>query len=240
MLAAASFFDLISLGPKGYGDELLWGLLRTLQIAVFAYAIALIIGCFGALGKLYGGPLTRGLLEVYTTVIRSVPSLVLILLLYYAGTDSLNALLQSIGVGPVEFNGLVVAVLVLGLIFGGYVTEVFRAAIQSVPIGQFEAAKAYGMSPMQMLRRITLPAMLPNAIPGLANLWLNCTKDTALISLVGYTELILATKQAAGATKMYLPFLVTAALLYWLLSEVTGYLFLLAERRARRGQQELG
>jgi polar amino acid transport system permease protein len=236
---AATFWELVSFGPKGYGDELLWGALRTLEIAILAYLVGIIIGIGGALGKLYGPKWLRNLLEVYTTVVRSIPSLVLILLLYYAGTDGINSALQSIGIGPININGLVAAVCVLGVIQGAFSTEVMRAAIQSVPLGQFEAAKAYGMSGWQMLKRITLPAMLPNAIPGLSNLWLQVTKETALISVVGFTELVLATKQAAGNTKFYFSFYLTVLLLYWLLSEFSGVLFTYAERRVRRGQPTL-
>ncbi len=229
----------MSLGPKGYGDELLWGALRTLQIAVLAYIFGIIFGVGGALGKLYGPKWLRYLLEAYTTVVRSIPSLVLILLLYYAGTDGINRVLLSVGLGPININGLVAAVCVLSVIQGAFSTEVIRAAIQSVPVGQFEAATAYGMSPWKMLNRITLPAMLPNAIPGLSNLWLQVTKETALISVVGFTELVLATKQAAGNTKFYFSFYLTAMLLYWLLSEFSGLLFSYAERRVRRGQPTL-
>jgi polar amino acid transport system permease protein len=235
----ATFWELVSFGPKGYGDELLWGALRTLEIAILAYLVGIIIGIGGALGKLYGPKWLRNLLEVYTTVVRSIPSLVLILLLYYAGTDGINSALLSIGIGPININGLVAAVCVLGVIQGAFSTEVMRAAIQSVPLGQFEAAKAYGMSGWQMLKRITLPAMLPNAIPGLSNLWLQVTKETALISVVGFTELVLATKQAAGNTKFYFSFYLTVLLLYWLLSEFSGVLFTYAERRVRRGQPTL-
>lgn len=234
--AAASAWDVLSFGPKGYGDEMLWGALRTFQIAIFAYILGLGIGCVGAVAKLYGSAASRYLFEVYTTVFRAIPSLVLILLLYYAGTDGLNQLLQMVGIGPIEINGLVAAICVLGFLQGAYSTEVIRAAIQSVPNGQLEAAKAYGMSGFKMLRRITLPAMLPNALPGLSNLWLVVTKETALISVVGFTELSLATRQAAGNTKLYFTLYLASLLIYWAISEVSGVLFQWAERRVRRGQ----
>ncbi len=218
---------------------MLWGAVRTLIISILAYTAGLAIGCVGAISKLYGNRFLRNFFEVYTTVVRAIPSLVLILLLYYAGTDGINKVLQSIGIGPIEINGLVAAVWVLGVIQGAYSTEVIRAAILSVPVGQFEAAKAYGMSGFQTFHRITLPAMLPNAIPGLANLWLFVTKDSVLISVVGFTELTLATRQAAGNTKMYFAFYSTTLLLYWALSEISGYFFILAEKRVRRGQPKL-
>jgi polar amino acid transport system permease protein len=239
MLMAASFWDLIAFGPAGYGDELMWGAFRTLQIAVLSYLIGLSIGCAGALSKLYGGTALRIFFESYTTIIRAVPSLVLILLLYYAGTDGINRLLGLIGIGPITINGLFAAVCVLGFVQGAYSTEVIRAAIQSVPIGQFEAAKAYGMSGLTMLRRITLPAMLPNAIPGLSNLWLVVTKDTVLIAVVGFGELALATRQAAGNTKFYFSFYLATLLIYWFLAEISGLVFTLAERYSRRGQNQL-
>lgn len=239
MFIAASFWELISVGPLGYGDEILWGALRTFQIAVLAYFAGLAIGCCGALAKLYGGSILRNIFEVYTTAIRAIPSLVLILLLYYAGTEGLNRVLQSMGLGPIQINGLVAAVMVLGFLQGAYSTEVIRAAIQSVPQGQFEAARAYGMSGFKLMRRIIFPAMLPNALPGLSNLWLVVTKETALISVVGFTELALATRQAAGNTKMYFSFYFVSLLLYWALSEASGLFFNWAEKRVRRGQPQL-
>jgi polar amino acid transport system permease protein len=114
-----------------------------------------------------------------------------------------------------------------------------RAGIQAVPVGQIEAAKAYGMSPFLRFRRIILPAMLPYAIPGMANLWLNITKASALISVVGFTELALATKQAAGVSKLYLMFYVVTALIYLSITLISNQIFGWLERRVRRGQPKL-
>ncbi len=127
----------------------------------------------------------------------------------------------------------------LGFVQGAYSTEVLRAAIKAIPLGQIEAAKAYGMSPWLAFRRITLPAMLPFAIPGLANLWLIVTKETALIAVVGYTELALATRQAAGNTKMYFTFFLAAGLIYLIITLVSQRGFSAIERRVRRGQRKL-
>ena len=179
------------------------------------------------------------ILEGYTTIVRAVPELVLILLLYYAGTDGINGLLKLVGQNPIEVNGLVAAILVLGFVQGAYSTEVLRAAIQAVPLGQIEAAKAYGMSAFGQFRRIVLPAMLPNAIPGLANLWLNVTKDSALISVVGFTELALATRQAAGVSKQYFVLYLVAQAIYLSISLSSTFLFARLERFVRRGQPKL-
>lgn len=239
LFVAAINIGLLAFGNTGYGDELFWGALRTVQIAVLAYAFGIILGLCGAVGKLSGGKILRVALDLYTTLFRAIPELVLILLLYYAGTDSLNKLVTSLGFERIELNGLVAAVFVLGFVQGAYQTEVLRAAIQAVPVGQTEAGKAYGMSPFLRFRRITLPAMLPYAIPGLGNLWLGIVKNSSLIAVVGFTELALATRQAAGVSKQYLLFFLVAAAVYLTITMLSNQLFGWLERRVRRGQPKL-
>ena len=239
MASKPGFPEILAFGSTGYGDELLWGAAMSLLIAVLAYGLGLLIGIAGALSKLGGSTLTRTIAEGYTTLVRAVPELILILILYYAGTATLNQLLEQAGFAAMAINGFAAAVLVLGFVQGAYSTEVLRAAIQAIPVGQMEAAKAYGMSPWLIFRRITLPAMLPFAIPGLANLWLIVTKDTALIAVVGYTELALATRQAAGNTKMYFTFFLVAGLIYLIITLVSQRGFAMLEKRVRRGQRKL-
>ncbi len=227
---------LLSWGDQGYGDELIWGAFRTLQIAVLGYFLGLCIGLLSANGKLAGPHWLRHVLGAYTTVFRALPELILIMLLYYAGTEALNTLLATLGIGSVQLGGFAAAVLVLGVVQGAYSTEVLRAAILAVPRGQLEAAHSLGMSPFLSFRRITLPAMLPNAVPGLANLWLNITKDSALISIVGFGELALVTQQVAGATRRYFVVYLISQMIYLLISQVSLAGFLAVERRLRRGQ----
>ncbi|WP_432346779.1 ABC transporter permease subunit [Shinella yambaruensis] len=228
-------WSLLALEPPGWGGVLLAGLWQSVQIAVGGYALGLLLGTGGAMGKLYGGPVAKDLLEVYTTVVRAVPELVLILILYYAGTDVLNKMSAALGFGPVDISGLAAGIFVIGVVQGAYSTEVLRGAIKAVPAGQMEAARAYGMSPLQVMRRITLPAMLPHAIPGLSNLWLIATKDTALLAVVGFSELTLVTRQAAGSTKAYLLFFCAAGMLYLLLTLLSNVLIGIIERHYRRG-----
>jgi polar amino acid transport system permease protein len=231
------FSDLALLSPwaPGWGATLLWGFWNSIQVAVGGFGFGLLLGIAGAFGKLYGGPVTRDLLACYTTIIRAVPELVLIVLLYYAGGDLLNAALRLVSLGPVDISGLVAGIFVIAVVQGAYSTEVLRGAIRAVPEGQIEAARAYGMSPLLMLRRITLPAMLPHAIPGLSNLWLIATKDTALLAVVGFAELTLATRQAAGTTKAYFLFFTAAGLLYLALTLGSNLVIRRIEKRARRG-----
>ncbi|MBT9245778.1 ABC transporter permease subunit [Gemmobacter fulvus] len=226
---------LLAITPPGWGGVLLDGALATLAISGGAYAVGLVIGLAGALGKLSGiRPLVAGL-NLYTTAVRAIPELILIVGLYYAGTDGLNRGLALIGLPPVEINGFMAAVLVLGIVQGAYMTEVLRGAIVAIPLGQVEAAKAVGMAPLLRFRRVVFPALMPNALPGLANLWMSVTKDSALIAVVGYQELALATRIAAGNTKQYFLFFLAAALLYLVITLGSNVVFRFADRHFRRG-----
>jgi polar amino acid transport system permease protein len=216
--------QLLSLSAPGWGGALLAGLLTSLQVAVGGYLLGLIIGVGGAAA----------------TVVRGVPELVLILILYYAGTDAVNQVTMLLGLPPVDISGLAAGIFVIGVVQGAYATEVLRGAILAVPPGQLEAARAYGMSPFLSLRRVTLPAMLPYALPGLSNLWLITTKDTALLAVVGFAELTLVTRQAAGTTKAYLTFFLAAGALYLLVTLVSSLLIGILEKRSRRGMVRPG
>ena len=228
--------QLLWIAPPGRGLSLLAGLVSSLQIAFGAYALGLTIGLLGALGKIHGPAPLRWLLTSYTTLIRAVPELVLILLLYYAGTSALNNGLESLGFDPIDISGLVAGIVVLGFVQGAYSTEVIRAAMLAVPRGQTEAALAYGMSRSQSIYRILIPAMIPFALPGLANLWLIVTKDTALLAVVGFFELASATQSAAGSTRKYLLFYSAAAVIYLCVTLLSNIVFRWIERRYRRGQ----
>ncbi len=231
--------QLLSPYPPGWGGTLLTGAAATLAISAGAYLIGIVIGMAGALGKLSRNRGLETVLNLYTTLIRSVPELILIVGLYYAGTDGLNRLLQLAGLPVLEVNGFIAAVAVLGFVQGAYMTEVLRGAIMAIPNGQIEAARAFGMSPLLRFRRVVLPALLPNALPGLSNLWLAVTKDSALVAVVGYQELALATRLAGASTKQYFLFFMAAALMYLAITLVSNVIFRQIERHVRRGQPSL-
>ena len=139
--------ELLALSPPGWGGNLLRGLWSTFQIALGAYALGLALGLFGAFGKIYGGPVLRGALTVYTTVIRAVPELVLILLLYYLGTDLLNMALTSMGFERMDISGLWAGIYVIGFVQGAYSTEVLRGAFLAVPFGKSKPRARSGCQP---------------------------------------------------------------------------------------------
>lgn len=238
-LAQTGIFELLAPTPPGWGGNLLRGFMNSLKIGGGAFGLGLLFGIGGAYGKLYGGLVIRDLLHGYTTLIRAVPELVLILLIYFAVPDLINRGLDSMGYGPVDVGGITAGIVALGFVIGAYATEVLRGAILAVPQGQIEAGRAFGMSATVLMRRITLPAMLSFAIPGLANLWLVAIKNTALLAVVGFSELTLETRQAAGATKAYFTFFMAAGALYLLFTLISNIVIGRIEHRARRGQPSL-
>ena len=229
-----SNLQLIGFGDHGWGPALLKGLVTTLQISIGAFVLGLAVGLLVAALKLHGPRPVAHLMRLYTTVFRAVPELLLILLLFYVGSMALNALLASIGYSRVEFSGMLVAILVLGLVQGAYASEILRAAILAVPPGQVEAARAFGLHGTRLFRRVTLPMMAPHALAGLCNLWVNLIKDSALISVVGTNELLYSARQGAGSTRQYLLFYLTAAALYYLVTLLSNHLSGRLERRIRR------
>lgn len=229
-----------SMTPEGLGDwagPILAGALTTVQIAVLAYAIGLLLGLLGAGAKLSPWAPLRALAAAYSTLIRAVPELLLIILLYYAGAQALDALLARLDMaGAVKITGFATAVGVLAFVQGAYMTEVFRGAILAIPQGQLEAADAYGFSRWTRFHRIVLPAMLPNALPGMSNLWLILIKDTALISVIGFNELFFTVQQAAASSRAYFLFYAAAGVIYLLMTLSSTALFARLERLVRRGQ----
>lgn len=218
----------------GWLVALLQGAVITLQISAGAFLLGLGIGLVVALIKLKGSPWMVAMANCYTTLYRAVPELLLILLLYYAGTDLLNALLKSFDQSSVQINGFIAAIVVLGIVQGAYSAEIIRGAILAIPFGQIEAARSFGVERLLLLRRIVLPSMLPYALAGLSNLWLILIKDSALISVVGYSELLSVGKQAAGSTKHYLVFYLAVAGCYFVMTLLSNLVFQLIERHSNR------
>jgi polar amino acid transport system permease protein len=231
-----SYLDLLSYGDTGWGDEFVRGVWLTIQISFCGYLIGLAFGLLGAWAKLSGNRAAFIVAESYTTVVRAVPELLLIILLYYTGTAALQGLLIDIGFSSdIQINGFAAAVATLGFVQGAYSTEVLRGAILSVPKGQMEAARAYGMSSVLRFRRILFPLMFRYALPGLNNLWVNILKDSSLISVVGFSELLFTGKTAASGTKDYFFFYMVTGLIFLILTTLSNFGISYVERRTNRG-----
>ncbi|MDD2924468.1 ABC transporter permease subunit [Rhodoferax sp.] len=199
---------------QSYFWVILHGSLLTIGVSLLALLVAILFGLAGAAAKLSGRPILVGLATFYTTIIRGIPDLVLMLLVFYGGTIGINTLLEKLGSeATVDIEPFTAGVLTIGFIYGAYMTETFRGAILSIPKGQMEAAWAFGMSRLQTFLRITLPQMVRYALPGFTNNWLVLIKATALVSLIGLQEMTYLAKQASAATRSpFMFFLFTGAL----------------------------
>jgi His/Glu/Gln/Arg/opine family amino acid ABC transporter permease subunit len=232
-----SLFALLAWGDSGYGDEFAQGAVTTLFISFVSYSIAAAIGLLGAWSKLCHIKALNRVGETYTTIVRSLPELLLIFLIFYAGTRALASLLVGLGlVESLEINPFAAVIAALGLIYGAYLTDVLRGGIQSVPKGQIEAAKAFGMHGAKRFVRILFPQMIRYSIPGLGNQWLNITKDSALVSVVAQvTDIMSVGRGAANTTHKAIFFFGATAIVFMIISGVSMFFFGWLERRVNRG-----
>lgn len=220
----------------GYGASLLAGAAVTLAVALCALALAVVLGLAGALAKLSRSAFWRGAATAYTTLIRGVPDLVLMLLVFYGGQVAVNRIAAALGVEDyIDVDPFAAGVLTIGFIFGAYLTETFRGAIIAVPRGQAEAGLACGMSPAQVFRRIVLPQMVRLAIPSFANNWLVLVKSTALVSVIGLADMMQRAGQAAGNTREPFTFYLAVAGLYLAITSVSVWALRGLEARTSRG-----
>jgi arginine/ornithine transport system permease protein len=216
--------------------SLLEGAGVTLSVALTSMTMAMTLGLLGALAKLSKWRWARGLAYLYTTLIRGVPDLVLMLLIFYGGQIGLNEALLALGHEEyVDINPYVAGVLTIGFIFGAYLTEAFRGAFLAVPPGQREAGLAFGLSNWQIAYRITLPQMFRHALPGLSNNWLVLIKSTAIVSVIGLSDLMTRGSQAAGSTREPFLFYLAVAMIYLLFTTASEFLFGWLERRFSTG-----
>lgn len=228
--------ELLAFGDGGWGDEMLQGAAMTVAVATSAFLLGLVFGTLGASAKLSRNIVLFGVAEAYTTVVRGVPELLVIYLLFFGGSGMVMAVAAVFGYDEyIEVNAFVVGVVAVGLISGAYSTEVIRGAAQAVPYGQIEAARACGMGRWLILRRILGPLTLRHALPGLGNVWQLTLKDTALISVTALAEIMRQAAVAAGSTRQPFIFYAAAAVLYLLLTTVSTALFDRAEKRTMRG-----
>ncbi len=223
----------------GYLPAILGGLALTLQLALLSLAVACVFGLAGAVAKLSGSRLARGIAAAYTTSIRALPDLVLMLLIFYGGQIAVNAVADRYGWGYVDVNPFVAGTLTIGFIYGAYLTETFRGAILAIPRGQIEAAQAFGMRGPQVLWRVTVPQMVRHAIPGFANNWLVMVKATALVSIIGLDDMVHRAGLASAATREPFTFYAAVALIYLAITTLSILGLSWLERRFSLGVRRL-
>ena len=220
----------------GYAASLLEGTGLTLAVAAASLAIACVLGLATAAARLSGSRLARALGAAYTTVVRGVPDLVLMLLVFYGGQMAVNALAAQLGYeGFLDIDPFVAGIATIGFIFGAYLAETFRGAILAIPAGQREAGLAFGMGRLQVLLRITLPQMVRLALPGFTNNWPVLVKSTALVSIIGLNDMMQRAGQAAGATLEPFTFYLAAAAIYLAITTVSLLALRALEKRYSLG-----
>lgn len=223
----------------GYLGAILGGLGITLATAALSLAVACAFGLVGAVAKLSRSRVARGVADAYTTLIRGIPELVLMLAIFYGGQILVNKLAESRGWDYIDVPPFAAGVLTIGFIFGAYLTETFRGAILAVPRGQMEAATAYGLTRGQALRRILLPQMVRHAIPGFANNWLVMVKATALVSIIGLDDMLHRANMAASATREPFTFYMLIAAVYLAITTVSIGALTWLERRYSLGVKRI-
>ncbi|MDC5490085.1 ABC transporter permease [Acinetobacter baumannii] len=225
---------------SGYGPLLLSGTWMTIQLALLSLLLSVIIGLIGASSKLSNIKALRYVATAYTTLIRSVPDLVIMLLLFYSLQLGLNQITEALQMDQIDINPFVAGVITLAFIYGAYFTETFRGAFQSIPRGQIEAAMAYGMTPWQVFHRVLFPQMMRFALPGICNNWQVLIKATALVSIIGLTDIVKITQDAGRSTMQLFFFSIVAAAIYLAITTVSNLILIWLERHysagVRKGQ----
>lgn len=225
---------LISSTIAEWGLPLLQATLMTLAVAAFGFALGAVFGGLGAWAKASRNRSMTVIADVYTTLLRGIPDLLVVYLFYFGGSMTLTAIARFFGAeGFWGMPAFIVGGLALGIVAGAYQTEVFRGAYNAVPPGQREAARTLGLSRWLAFRLVLLPQLLRLALPGLTNVWQMVLKDSALISVTGLVEIIRESQLGAGSTRQPFLFYLLAAALYLAITTLSGVVVRHMERRFR-------
>lgn len=219
----------------GFGPALAAGTLMTVQLALSALCLGLVLGLLGALAKTSPYKPLQWLGGFYSTLVRGVPELLWVLLIYFGTVSMMGKLGELLGIPGLELSAFTAGVIALGLCFGAYATEVFRGAILAIPKGHREAGLALGLSRWRIFTRLILPQMWRIALPGLGNLFMILMKDTALVSVIGLEEIMRHSQVAVTVSKQPFTFYMVAALIYLGLTILAMIGMHLLEKRAARG-----
>lgn len=222
----------------GYSGIITDGALITIELALLSVVVAVIIGLAAASAKLFGSKYLAVIADVYTTLIRGIPDLVLMMLIFYGLQIGLNSFTEQIGWAQINIDPFIAGMLTIGFIYGAYYTETFRGAFMAIPKGQLEAGIAYGFTPWQIFRIILFPQMMRFALPALSNNWQVILKSTALVSIIGLADVVKATQNAGKGTYHFFLFTIVAALIYLILTTFSNLVFYWLENRYATGHRK--
>lgn len=217
-----------------FSPFVLKGLKVTVALSLLSLLVAVTLGLIGAWAKLSASRTARRIAGYYTTFVRGVPDLVLMLLLYFGGQMALNRIGALTGLWRhLELNAFTAGFLAIGFIFGSYMTETFRGAALAIPRGQIEAGTASGMRPSVLFRRIIWPQLVRYALPSFTNIWLTLMKTTALVSVIGLEDIVYNGYSAGKATQLPFTFMFVVLLTYLAMTAISDLGLRWLDRRYR-------
>jgi His/Glu/Gln/Arg/opine family amino acid ABC transporter permease subunit len=218
-----------------YAPLLARGALVTITLAVLSLALATSLGALGAAARIAPGRIGRFAVTIYTTVVRGIPDLVLLLLIYFGGQRLVNTVAGWVGLDGVNVSPFWAGVIAIGFIYGAYLTETFRGAYMTVPHGQIEAAEALGLRGLALHWTVTIPQLVRFALPGYANVWQVLVKSTAVVSVIGLEDLVGLANDAGKTAREPFIFFFAVLLVYLCITWVSTTIFEVLERRYARG-----
>ena len=216
-----------------YGNMLLVAMGRTLLLAVLGLAFACILGMFFGLLSVVKNKVCNIIAQVFVFVIRGVPMIVLAFFIYF-GIPYLINTIMGVG-GGFTLSALQAGTACLALNCGAYMAEIIRAGIQSVDIGQMEAGRSLGLPYWKTMRKIILPQAIRTMIPSIINQFIITVKDTSILSVIGFPELVLAAKQVQANTFKAFETWAIVGVMYLIVITALSYIAKLVERRMNRG-----
>ncbi|MEL6921793.1 MAG: ABC transporter permease [Pseudomonadota bacterium] len=231
-------WTLLSFGDQGWGDEIAWGVIVTISLALATLPLGLALGFFLAMAKQSREPSLRMAAEIYTTIFRGLPELLTLFIIFFGMQIGIQQVMQAVGFERgIEINAFVAGMIALGIVFSSYASEVFLSAFRAIPKGQYEGGYAVGLSHGQVMRLVVLPQVIKIALPGLTNLWMILLKDTALVSAIGLSDIVRQTGVAARVTKEAFLFYGLAFLLFLALALLSSIVINRIEKYGKRSEQ---
>jgi polar amino acid transport system permease protein len=221
-------------------NVILQGAGTTLYVSLVSIAIATMLALLGSISRLSSNPIAQGISGFYVSLMRGTPLLIQIYLIYL-GLPQIGEQISQLGfpaIGKIFILDAVPAgILALSLNYGAYMTEIFRAGLQSISYGQREAAIALGMTPLQVMRRVILPQAIRIIIPDVGNQFIAMQKDSALVSVMGVWEITYIANRYARRDSKYMEMFLVAAAAYWILTIISSWLQSWLEKRMARAYE---
>ncbi|MDY8109422.1 ABC transporter permease [Fulvimarina sp. 2208YS6-2-32] len=226
----------LAFGDTGWGDELATGVFVTASLALCTLPIGLFAGFLLSLAKQSGDRLLFVSANVYTTIFRGLPELLTLFLVYFGVNSALKSMSDATGLPDIALSSFVSGMVALGFVFAAFASEVFLSAFRAIPKGQYEGASALGLGYATTMRLVIFPQLIRIALPGLANLWMNLLKDTALVSVIGLADILRQAQIAARVTREPFLFFGTAIGLYLALTLISSIAIGGIDRWSKRGE----